>query len=184
MMPEADSFSEPRSRFLYPSHVVVSRDGFDLHTLLGSCVAVCLYDPVVRCGGMNHYMVPSWNGEGLESPKYGNIAIDMLLQKMLDVGAQKHNLVAKVFGGASQYYQNSILNVGERNVMIARTMLEKLRIRVVANSIGGNRGRKIAFNTDNGDVMLKYIVSNELNIQNSIDHRLVSNEKDKGSDYR
>src|SRR5690606_1340933 len=88
-----------------------------------------------------------------------NIAIDMLLQKMLELGAQKHNLVAKVFGGASQY-QNSILNVGERNVVIARTMLEKLHIRIVANSIGGQRGRKITFNTNSGEVTMRYIVSN------------------------
>jgi len=158
MIDSPQELSEPGSRFLYPSNVVVSGIRCDLHTLLGSCIAVCLYDPVTRRGGMNHYMVPLWNGEGLESPKYGNIAIDMLLQKMIDLGVQKHHLVAKIFGGASQYHSNAILNVGERNILIAQTMLDKLRIPVVANSMGGSRGRKIIFNTETGEVMMKYMV--------------------------
>jgi len=160
MMIDLQKPSETTTQFLFPSHVAVSNTFSDLHTLLGSCVAVCLYDPVTKCGGMNHYMVPLWNGEGLESPKYGNIAIEMLLQKLSDIGAQRKSLVAKMFGGASQYHSNSILNVGERNILVAQTMLDKLRIPIVASSMGGNRGRKIIFNTQTGEVMMKYMIGN------------------------
>ena len=145
--------------FLYPSNLFVSREPFDIQTLLGSCIAVCLYDPLLKVGGMNHYMVPLWNGEGLESPKYGNIAIDVLFEKMEQLGSKKKDMIAKVFGGASQYdYQNKILNVGERNIQVAQTMLEKLRVRVVANSLGGTQGRKIIFNTFTGQVKMKFIM--------------------------
>lgn len=148
------------NHFLFPSNVAVSSTSSDLHTLLGSCVAVCLYDPATKCGGMNHYMVPLWNGEGLESPKYGNIAIEMLLQKLLDIGAQRSCLVAKMFGGASQYHSSAILNVGERNILVAQTMLDKLRIPIIAKSMGGSRGRKIIFNTGTGNVLMKYMIGN------------------------
>lgn len=151
------SGSNRPSQFLFPSQVITSEVPCDLHTLLGSCIAVCLYDRVKRCGGMNHYMVPLWNGEGLESPKYGNIAINNLYERMLALGAQHRNMIAKVFGGASQY-QNSVLNIGERNILIAETMLEKLRIPIVARSTGGTRGRKIIFDTGTGDVLMKFML--------------------------
>lgn len=147
---------EKRTEFLFPAGLYVSRMETEVQTLLGSCVAVCLYDSVLRCGGINHFMLPLWNGDGLESPKYGNIAIEMLVRKMLALGSEQKNLKAKIFGGASQF-QNSVINIGDRNIQIAETMLNKLRIPIVAASLGGAIGRKISFNTATGRVMLKPI---------------------------
>ena len=106
---------------------------------------------------MNHFMLPVWSGDGLESPKFGNIAISMLLEKMAQIGSQKRNLLAKVFGGASQF-ENSTINVGDRNIQIAETILTKHGVNTVAKSLGGTLGRKIVFNTYTGQVMMKYIV--------------------------
>ena len=58
-------------------------------TILGSCVSVCFSDPVMKMGGINHYMLPYWNGQGLASPKFGNIAIEKLLEKMISMGVIK-----------------------------------------------------------------------------------------------
>ncbi len=150
---------ETSTHYLFQSALFVSKDSVEIQTLLGSCIAVCLFDPVLKSGGMNHYMLPMWNGEGLESPKYGNIAIDMLLEKLMRLGSYKNNLVAKVFGGASQFdSDHSILNIGERNIQVAETMLQRHQIRIVATSTGGTQGRKIAFNSETGQVMMKYIV--------------------------
>ena len=143
--------------FLFPSTLVASIEPCEIQTILGSCVAVCLYDPIMKHGGMNHFMLPLWNGDGLETPKYGNIAIDMLIERVMQLGSQKRNLVAKVFGGASQF-ENTVINVGERNVQVAETLLERHRIAIVANSLGGQQGRKIVFNTFSGQVMMKYII--------------------------
>lgn len=163
-----NNVKENGTHFLFPSTLYVSKEPIEIQTLLGSCIAVCLYDPVLRYGGMNHYMMPLWNGDGLESPKYGNIAIDMLLDKMVKFGSQKVNIVAKVFGGASQFdNQNSVLNVGDRNIQVAETMLSKHRIRTVASSIGGSQGRKIVFNSETGQVMMKYIVKQKLEVLES-----------------
>jgi chemotaxis protein CheD len=87
------------THFLYPSALFASRERHKVSTILGSCVAVCLYDPIAQIGGINHFMLPFWNGQGLASPKYGNIAIERLVEKMISLGCKKNNLKAKVFGG-------------------------------------------------------------------------------------
>lgn len=124
-------------------------------TVLGSCVAVCLYDETAGIGGINHYMLPFWNGNELASPKYGNIAIESLIKKLERLGASKANMVAKVFGGANQL--NHTVGVGNRNIKIAQEMLEELKIKIVAKSVGGEKGRKINFNTSTGEVFMKYV---------------------------
>jgi chemotaxis protein CheD len=97
--------------FLYPSTVFADRTPHHIQTVLGSCVAVCLYDTHNHFGGMNHFMVSLWKGNGLASPKYGNIAMETLLEKMTTLGCSKRHLIAKVFGGAdvienlSNHYQ-------------------------------------------------------------------------------
>lgn len=124
-----------------------------VHTVLGSCVSVCLWDRRLACGGMNHFMLPLWNGEGLATPKYGNIAIENLLEQMLFMGCRKEDLVAKVFGGANVMRGDpDFFNVGERNIIVAREHLGRHRIPVVGMEVGGNIGFKVIFNTQNGIV--------------------------------
>jgi chemotaxis protein CheD len=145
--------------YLYQSNLFVSKKPFQIQTILGSCVAVCLFDHRNKFGGMNHFMVPLWNGVGLASPKYGNIAVDSLIENMLAIGSQKKDIIAKVFGGANQFdYKNDVLAVGARNIQVAKTMLESHRITIVSESLGGIQGRKILFDTSNGQVLMKYIV--------------------------
>ena len=83
--------------YLYPSALFASARPHKVVTVLGSCVSVCLWDPFLRIGGINHYMLPLWNGEGLASPKYGNIAIEKLIERMLYLGSRKSNLQAKIW---------------------------------------------------------------------------------------
>ncbi|VAW26527.1 Chemotaxis protein CheD [hydrothermal vent metagenome] len=148
----------PKTYYLYPSSIFSSRELYHITTLLGSCVAVCLYDRRQQFGGMNHFMLPLWNGNGLASPKYGNIAILQLVQKMESLGSNRSDLVAKVFGGASVLdVRTDLFNVGERNVDISMSELNTLKIRVVASSVKGDKARKIIFNTFTGEVRQKYI---------------------------
>ncbi len=152
-----------KTYYLYPSNIFSSRELYHITTLLGSCVAVCLYDSRQQFGGMNHFMLPLWNGNGLASPKYGNIAILQLLQKMESLGSKRNDLVAKVFGGASVLDINTdLFNVGERNADQAMAELDVLKVRVVASSVKGDRARKIIFNTFTGEVRQKYIAKRML----------------------
>lgn len=144
--------------FLYPAGIHVSVPPMCINTLLGTCVAVCLWDMRSRIGGMNHYLLPLWNGEGLASPKYGNIAIEKLVEKMEELGAERRTMVAKVFGGRTQSESGSIAqSIGIRNAEIAKQMLAQYRIPVVAEKLGGEHGMNIRFDTSTGIVLLKFI---------------------------
>jgi chemotaxis protein CheD len=147
-----------KTYYLYPANIFASRELYQITTLLGSCVAVCLYDTRQRFGGMNHFMLPLWNGKGLASPKFGNIAIRQLVQKMEQLGSDRKDLIAKVFGGAAVLDINSdTFNVGSRNADVAMAELKALNINIAASSVKGDRARKIIFNTFTGEVRQKYI---------------------------
>lgn len=144
--------------FLYPGGLFFAREPHLVTTILGSCVAVCLWDPTTNIGGINHFMLPLWNGQGLASPRYGNIAIDKLIDKLEIMGASSLCLKAKVFGGAEVIANSSNqFKIGERNSQIARSMLSERNIPIIGSSIGGFFGRKIIFNTFTGEVMQRYV---------------------------
>lgn len=153
-MAEQDG-SPIRKYFLFPGSTHVDAEECEITTVLGSCVAVCLWDQRHGGGGMNHFMLPLWNGEGLATPKYGTIAMERLLEQVLAIGARKEHLVAKVFGGANLLATSSAAcPIGERNIELAMTQLEEWRIAVVATDLGGRVGRKIIMNTMTGVVLL------------------------------
>jgi len=155
---------EDNLHFLYPSALFASKAPHMVTTILGSCVAVCMYDPNVRIGGINHFMLPLWNGQGLASPKYGNIAIEKLLEKMISLGSNKNTIQAKVFGGGEVIQTNiTQFNIGARNIKLALDMLDELKIPVLGQSVGGKLGRKILFNTETFEVKQKFIQKTNLN---------------------
>lgn len=147
----------PANFFLFPSAIHVARNVTEIQTVLGSCVAVCLHDPIGKVGGMNHYMLPVWKGDGLASPRFGDVSIEKLIEKMMALGSDKKNLVAKVFGGAEQYTDGSVYEIGKRNIEIAKDILGDHNISIVSSSTGGDRGRKILFHTGSGQVLMKYL---------------------------
>ncbi len=147
----------PATHYLYPSTLYSSRSPAEVTTVLGSCVSVCLYDPVNKVGGINHFMLPVWSGEGLASPKYGDIAIEKLLGKMLSLGAVRANLQAKVFGGADSRRATNVFKIGERNCQLAFSKLEELHIPVVSSHWGGELPRKLIFRTGTGEALLKVL---------------------------
>ncbi|MCF8364163.1 MAG: chemotaxis protein CheD [Bacteroidales bacterium] len=144
--------------YIYSSGLIVSSKPLILSTVLGSCISICLWDMKNKIGGMNHYMLPYWNGSGLASPKYGNIAIPQLLKKMKATQHDPGNIIAKVFGGARMLKdQSAIFDIGHRNTQLAYEMLAAESIKIIAESTGGEKGRKIFFNTETGEVYLKFL---------------------------
>ena len=143
--------------FLIEGTIFVSTKECTVMTILGSCVAVCLWDPILKIGGMNHYLLALWNGNGLATPRYGNIAIPKLINKIMSLGSSKKNMRAKVFGGANvlSISNNGVRGAGLSNIILAEEMLKEEGIPIIASDLGGNYGRKIRFNTKNGVVMLK-----------------------------
>lgn len=146
------------AHYLYPAELFAAPQPYVITTILGSCVAVCLYDNKVKIGGINHFMLPLWNGRGLASPRYGNIAIEKLIDRMINMGCSKKNLSAKVFGGGEVLDTSiSAFNIGSRNIQIAIDMLNEQGIPIIAKSTGGKKGRKIIYNSYTNEVQQKYI---------------------------
>lgn len=144
------------NRYLFPAEIFITGKPTLVGTVLGSCVAVCLWDSCSAIGGMNHYLLPLWNGDGLATPKYGNIAIRQLLEKLTAKGADRRHLQAKIFGGAAMWSNaEGFLAVGMRNIELAQQQLKELKIPVVASDVGGTQSRKIFFNTGDGSVLLR-----------------------------
>lgn len=146
------------THFLYPCAIFAHREEHEVTTILGSCVSVCLVDMALGIGGINHFMLPLWNGAGLPTPRFGNVAVDKLIDRMLSFGCRKEKLVAKVFGGAQVIVtEQSRFGIGERNIVVAMEMLDHHGIPVIAQYLGGLQGMKIRFNTRTGSVLANRI---------------------------
>ncbi|OQX86585.1 chemotaxis protein CheD [candidate division KSB1 bacterium 4484_87] len=159
MQKSARQIEESKEHFLFPGNIFVSGESHWVTTILGSCVSVCLWDPARKIGGINHFLLPFWNGLGLASPKYGNIAIEKLIEKILRKGCNIENLRAKIFGGAAILQSaNNEKHIGLKNIALAKEYLESKKIPIVASDVGGIFGRRIKFNTSTGVVLVKKIV--------------------------
>jgi len=146
------------SHYLQPGQLYVSRTPVVLTTILGSCISVCLWDDREGVGGMNHFMLPHYAGSGVQSARFGNVAMQELLDKIVDAGGRKRFLRARVFGGACMFQQmKSAAHLGSKNAELALDFLSRHGIEVVQIDVGGDHGRKIRFNTDEGTVCLSSI---------------------------
>jgi chemotaxis protein CheD len=121
---------------------IVSDPSIVLTTLLGSCVSTCMWDPVAEIGGMNHFLLPGNEGSGDEL-KYGVNAMELLINGLLQGGALRSRLQAKLFGGA-QVVQN-LSDVGSQNARFAQRFLSSEGIPCQTQSLGGLQGRRIRF---------------------------------------
>jgi len=134
-----------------------------IHTVLGSCVAVCLIDPVQQIGGMNHILLPGKPDLRLfdDSARYGINAMELLINKILKLGGKRCMLMAKAFGGGHILPAISRKNgVGRRNAKFVIDFLNNEGIRIVSHDLGGWDSRKIYFHTDTGEVFMKRIRHN------------------------
>lgn len=136
---------------------------------LGSCVGITLFDNVSKVGGLAHIMLPS----SLEiknnsnKAKFVDTGIEELIDRMLAIGANRNNLVAKIAGGSQMFSFNSssnILKIGERNVIATKEILKKLNIKILSEDTGGNFGRTIVFDPKDGSLHIRTIGHGEKTI--------------------
>ena len=119
-----------------------------LSTVLGSCVSVAMYDPTMRVGGMNHYLLPDQPVGGAADVKYGAMAIELLVNALLKAGAGRKNLRAKLCGGAS--IVSSLGDIGARNAEFARSYMRREGFSIVAEELGGEHARRFQFHPVTG----------------------------------
>ena len=145
--------------YLHPGQLHAAAGPVTITTLLGSCVAICLYDRARGIGGTNHYLLPHHADLGNDSPRFGNVAMRRLLDGVLALGAKRHDLEAKLFGGACvlDAFRANDDHLGAKNVAVARSLLAAERIPVRAEDVGGRRGRKLVFRVDDGSAFVKLL---------------------------
>ncbi len=160
---ESHAPASSSSNLLHAGQVFVSTEGHSVVIILGSCVAVCIWDPSQGIGGATHFMLPTSDEKGVPSPRFGNVAISILLQKLLAAGAARGKLRAKIFGGGCLFDSmrepnaNREQHLGSRNVDIAVEVLAKAHIPVVSAEVGGDRGQRIVFCTDTGHSVRNFL---------------------------
>jgi len=137
--------------FLKPGYIFLSANPTIISTVLGSSVSVCLYDRKRKVGGMNHFTLPSVADPRKSTAEYGNIATLTLVRMMLEDGSKRRNIEAQIFGGAFRA-ETSDVDVGSDNVRVARKVLARERLKVVSEDVGGQRGRKIVFDTSKNEI--------------------------------
>jgi chemotaxis protein CheD len=140
--------------YVQEGQFVVSEKPTELITILGSCVAVCLWDKKTKTGGMNHFLLPLSSGS---QASVGLTSTKLLIQSMIKKVYGIRNLEAKIFGGANKFFSNSFLVVGPHNVNAAKTILKGAGIPIVLEDTGGEAGRKIFFDTTTGKVTVDLI---------------------------
>jgi chemotaxis protein CheD len=130
---------------------------------LGSCVGVVLYDSLTKVGGLAHVMLPDSNlssKKDYNPGKFADTAIDALIQDMLGLGVDRSNIISKIAGGAQMFQiksENSIMQIGKRNVEAVKAKLSQLRIKILAEDVEGNYGRTIEFFCETGELTIKTI---------------------------
>lgn len=140
--------------YLIPGKIFAAAQPFAINTIVGSGIALCLWDSDRRIGGANHFMLPEGPEDGENASRYANVANPALLERMLDLGAQRNALEARIFGGSlpAVTFSGGVDCLGERNVQAVTHFLKMNSIRLVQREVGGTHGRKLVFHTDDGRV--------------------------------
>ncbi len=141
-----------------PGEFYVSKNDELITTVLGSCIAACVYDDKLGIGGINHFMLPIQKGERIDqahslSCRYGNWAMEYLINEVLKNGASRANLKVKLFGGGKII--SAMTDIGIGNISFANAYIAEEALNLVAHDMGGPWPRKIFFNPHNGKVQVK-----------------------------
>jgi chemotaxis protein CheD len=145
-----------------PGEFFVAAEDVVLSTVLGSCVSACIWDPKLRIGGMNHFLLPGEGGSSgtdpmSESGRYGVFAMEQLINELLKRGARRNSLEAKVFGGGHVMKNFTTITVGSRNAEFVLRFLGTEGIRVVSQDLKDFHPRRVAFFPYTGRALCKHL---------------------------
>ncbi|WP_299262528.1 chemoreceptor glutamine deamidase CheD [uncultured Psychrosphaera sp.] len=182
----------PVSKIL-PGEFFISKSHSLIATTLGSCISACIWDEYAKIGGMNHFMLPvtaqeehevNWGsrGKSSDSTRYGNFAMEHLVNTILKYGGRKVNLKAKVFGGGKVLKKLS--DVGERNIEFVLEYLDNENIEIVKTDVGSVHPRKVLFDPTTGQAFVKklYNLQNDTIVRRENDYRSVIDNSEVGGE--
>lgn len=147
---------------ILPGEYYVTIQNELIMTVLGSCVSACIRDRIFGIGGMNHFMLPMGSKEHILSNKdintatrYGNYAMEKLINDILKHGGKRENLEIKIFGGGRVMQQMQLIDVGRRNIDFVRNYIETEGLNLIAENVGDVHPRKIVYQPESGRVRMK-----------------------------
>lgn len=159
---------------LLPGEFYVSDDDLVVETVLGSCVAACVYDPSQGIGGMNHFLLPAPPIQDREkdrsSARYGEYAMDILIKEIIRMGAIRSNLEVKLFGGGNVQRNMTEMNIGQKNANFALDYVKRREIHLAGYDLVDIYPRKIIFYPKDGLVMVKKLMIEPASIINDEKH--------------
>lgn len=155
-LPIGAELPEPGERRISIGEIRASAQPEIIKTLLGSCVAVCLHDPVTRIGGMNHILLPAGTDRD-KSTRFGVHAMELLINALMQLGAQRTSLFAKAFGGANVLACLRPPTVGDLNVRFVLEFLAAEGIPLLGQRLGGSQPVEVRFKTDTGQAFLSSV---------------------------
>ena len=139
--------------FLSPGYIYLSRDPSLISTVVGSGIAVAVWDDSMRYGGMNAFLYPSAEADVEHTPLYGEVSVNFLVRMFLEEGSKKKNLKAQLFGGASSG-DRACTRFALKNVQTARRVLRLSGIPILSEDTGGHMGRKVVYNTEKNEAIV------------------------------
>ena len=176
---------------LLPGEYYVSLHNELINTVLGSCIAACIRDVKMGIGGMNHFMLPMGCEEEhsgkihlTSATRYGNFAMEMLINEIIKAGGDKKRMEVKLFGGGRVLSNMKTLDIGQKNIRFVHEYLEAEGLRVVSEDVGDVYPRKVLFYPESGRVRMKKlhnlhndtIRKREESYRNSIDQAPVESD--------
>ena len=156
-----------------PGEYFVTGENMVICTVLGSCIAACLWDRTMNVGGMNHFMLPEGDSADA-SGRYGSYAMEVLINEMIKLGARRETMQAKIFGGGQVMANFTTMNVGERNTNFVTQYLQTERIPIVSEDVLDIYPRKVVFFPATGKAMVKRLA-------HAHPEELVAQERARGS---
>ncbi len=159
------SFREMTRKSVIQGECFVTDDPFlQYSTVLGSCIAVCMYEPEAKVGGMNHFLLPGSENSGSGDMKYGVYSMELLINGLLKLGADRYKLEAKIFGGGE--ISQSSQKIGPKNQAFTKKFLQNEGIPCMAENLGGAFARKLQFIPTTGKVRHMLISADESPVEN------------------
>ncbi len=136
-----------------------------ISTVLGSCVSACILDPIMGVGGMNHFMLPATKNtidpasSNSDATRYGNHAMEQMINAILKAGGRRENLEVKLFGGGKVLGDMKKIDIGQKNIVFIRSYIAIEGLRVLTADLGDVYPRKVLYFTENGKVKMKKLKS-------------------------
>ena len=136
--------------FLQPGFIYLATEPTIISTVVGSSIAICVFDRKQKIGGMNHFQFPVIRSKEQATSRYGNVAVSALINLMINEGSKFEYLEVQILGGA---YHPEVLNenVGLENIKVTKKILTKKNL-IVSEDVGGEKGQKIIFNTNTNEI--------------------------------